>query len=79
MLFADCRNVETLGIASGRLELRHRSLTGATVWRFAAFPTWHTRGSRNDVQYLKDVVVALMIEKKSAVDDLEAILEVDGN
>ena len=48
------------------------------MWRSAAFPTWHTAGQPEYVQYLKDVVVALMIEKKSAVDDLEAILDVEG-
>jgi 4-hydroxy-2-oxoheptanedioate aldolase len=78
VLFADCRSVADVRecVQAVRPEtpeangLHGVALRRATYMREAATPRY--------VQALEDVVVALMIEKKSAVDRLEEILSVPG-
>ena len=79
ILFADVRSVSEAEECvravraetpetGGRAGARHGRDVGVIVER--ATPAW--------VQSLEDVVVALMIEKKGAIDNLEAILSVRG-
>jgi 2-keto-3-deoxy-L-rhamnonate aldolase RhmA len=78
VLFADCRSVE-----DGRECVRivrpetpeDGGIYGAATRRFAYMGYG---GGADYVQALRDVVIVLMIEKKSAVDHLEEILQVDG-
>jgi 2-keto-3-deoxy-L-rhamnonate aldolase RhmA len=78
VLFADCRTVED---ARDCVRIVRPSTPedggyyGAAMRRFAYMGYG---GGPEYVQALRDVVVALMIEKKAAVDHLEEILSVDG-
>lgn len=78
VLFADCRNVEDVEecVRVVRPDTpEDGGLYGVGARRFA-YPGYG--GSPEYVQALRDVVVVIMIEKKSAVDQLEEILSVEG-
>ncbi len=79
LLFADIRSVEDAkaAVAAGRAETpRTKGFVGAAMRRDVGYVL--AAGSEAYVDQLEDGVVALMIEKQSAVEDLEAILSVKG-
>jgi 2-keto-3-deoxy-L-rhamnonate aldolase RhmA len=78
VLFVDCRSAEDARacVCAVRPETPGSDgFHGVGVRRFAYMAS---AGTAEYVKALNDVVIALMIEKKSAVDRLEDILEVDG-
>jgi 2-keto-3-deoxy-L-rhamnonate aldolase RhmA len=78
VLFADCRSVEDARecVRAVRPDTPEGGgYYGAAMRRFAYMSY---SGGPEYVQALKDIVVALMIEKRPAVDRLEEILSVDG-
>jgi 2-keto-3-deoxy-L-rhamnonate aldolase RhmA len=79
LLFADIRSVEDTreAVAAARAETpRTKGYVGAAMRRDVGYLL--TCGSKIYVDQLQDGVVALMIEKDSAVENLEAILSVPG-
>ncbi len=77
VLFVDCRNKEEVEqcVRICRPDVPGEGgLYGAASRRFAYDSTGHEEFS----QALRDVVVAIMVEKKSLVDDLENVLSVPG-
>ena len=79
LLFADIRSVEDArqAVAAARAETpRTKGYVGAAMRRDTGYLL--TCGSNIYVNQLEDGVVALMIEKDSAVENLEAILTVPG-
>jgi 4-hydroxy-2-oxoheptanedioate aldolase len=79
LLFADIRSVEDAreAVAAARAETpRTKGYVGAAMRRDVGYLL--TCGSQIYVDQLQDGVVALMIEKDSAVENLEAILSVPG-
>ncbi|MBN1933983.1 MAG: 2,4-dihydroxyhept-2-ene-1,7-dioic acid aldolase [Anaerolineae bacterium] len=78
VLFTDCRSVEDVEkcVKIARPETpEDGGIHGVGARRFA-LPGYG--GTLEYVQYLRDVVVMIMIEKKSAVERLEEILSVPG-
>jgi 4-hydroxy-2-oxoheptanedioate aldolase len=78
VLFADCHNVEQARdcIQSAKPDTpEDQGDFGVAARRFAYMGYG---GTQDYVQALRDVVVVLMIEKKSAVDQLEEILALPG-
>ncbi len=78
VLFSDCRSVEDVRecVAIARPETPEDGGTFGVATR--RFTYMGYGGSKEYVKALQDIVVVLMIEKKGAVDNLEAILEVPG-
>jgi len=79
LLFADIRSVQDakVAIASARADTpKTEGLMGAGMRRDVGYVLGP--GSREYVKQLEDGVVALMIEKQSAIEDLEEILSVRG-
>jgi 4-hydroxy-2-oxoheptanedioate aldolase len=79
LLFADIRSVEDAreAVAAARAETpRTKGYVGAAMRRDVGYLL--TCGSEIYVDQLEDGVVALMIEKQSSVENLEAILSVPG-
>lgn len=79
VLFADCRSVEDARacVSSVRAETPQTGgLHGCADRRFAGYVL--EGGSPEYVRSLEDSVIALMIEKKTAVENLEGILDVKG-
>jgi 2-keto-3-deoxy-L-rhamnonate aldolase RhmA len=78
VLFVDCRSAEDVRdcMRAVRPETLERDgLHGVGVRRFAYMSE---AGTAEYIKALNDVVIAIMIEKKDAVDRLEEILAVDG-
>ncbi|MBI4640888.1 MAG: 2,4-dihydroxyhept-2-ene-1,7-dioic acid aldolase [Candidatus Tectomicrobia bacterium] len=78
VLFADCRSVEDVQQCVRIVRpdtLEDGGIYGVATRRFSYMGYG---GSPEYVQALRDVVVAIMIEKQSAVDQLEEILSVKG-
>jgi len=78
LLFADVRNTEDAkhAIASGQPDTPEgQGLVGAGMRRDVGYVY---KGMKEYVEDVEKSVVALMIEKKGAVDDLEEILELPG-
>jgi len=78
VLFADCRSVEDVRqcVRIVRAETpEDGGCYGVAMRRFAYMGYG---GSAKYVQALKDIVILIMIEKQSAVEQLEEILAVDG-
>ena len=78
MLFADCRTVEDTRECVNAVRAETPGSDGTYGVAVRRFSYMGYAGKPEYVQYLNDVVVALMIEKKSAVEDLEAILSLEG-
>lgn len=79
LLFADIRTVEDArqAVGAARAETPQcKGIMGAAMRRDVGYVL--ACGSQQYVDQLEDGVVALMIEKQSAVDNLEAILSVPG-
>lgn len=78
VLFADCRSAEEVYqcVRSVRPDTPEDDGTYGVGMRRFAYMGYG--GSPDYVQALRDVVVAIMIEKRSAVEQLEEILLVDG-
>ena len=79
LLFADIRTKEDAqeAVAASRAETpQNRGLVGAAMRRDVGYVLG--AGSQMYVDQLEDGVVALMIEKQSAVENLETILSVPG-
>ncbi len=78
VLFADCRTVEDvrLCVSLARPEMPEEGGTHGVGMRRFAYMGYG--GSPEYVQALRDIVVVIMIEKKSAVDQLDEILSVKG-
>jgi 4-hydroxy-2-oxoheptanedioate aldolase len=78
VLFADVRSVEDAQecIRAVRPDTIEDGGTFGAAMRRAAYMSYG--GGPDYVQALRDIVVVLMIEKKSAVDQLEEILSLDG-
>jgi 4-hydroxy-2-oxoheptanedioate aldolase len=78
VLFADCRHVDDVKqcVAAVRPDTPADGGTYGTARRRFAYVNW--AGSETYVQALRDVVLILMIEKRSAVDQLEELLSVPG-
>jgi 2-keto-3-deoxy-L-rhamnonate aldolase RhmA len=79
LLFADIRTVEDAreAVAAARAETpRTKGIVGAAMRRDVGYVV--APGSQRYVDQLEDGVVALIIEKQSAVENLEAILSVGG-
>ncbi|MEM7028904.1 MAG: aldolase/citrate lyase family protein [Chloroflexota bacterium] len=78
VLFADCRTADEVRecVAICRADTpEDKGTYGVGTRRFAYMGYG---GSPDYVQALRDVVVVIMIEKKTAVEQLEEILEIDG-
>ena len=79
LLFADIRTVEDAreAVAAARAETpQTKGVVGAAMRRDVGYVLG--AGSQQYVDQLEDGVVALMIEKQSAIENLEAILSVGG-
>jgi 2-keto-3-deoxy-L-rhamnonate aldolase RhmA len=79
LLFADIRTVEDAreAVASGRAETpKTRGTMGAAMRRDTGYVL--SPGSREYVKQLEEGVIALMIEKQSAIEHLEEILSIKG-
>jgi 2-keto-3-deoxy-L-rhamnonate aldolase RhmA len=79
LLFSDIRSVEDAreSVAAARAETpRTKGLMGAAMRRDVGYVLGP--GSKEYVQQLEEGVVALMIEKEAAIENLEAILSVKG-
>jgi len=79
LLFADIRSVEDAreAVAAARAETpQTKGYVGAAMRRDVGYVL--APGSPEYVEQLEDGVVALMIEKQSAIENLEAILSVEG-
>lgn len=78
VLFSDCRSVQEARecIRIARPETPEDGGTYGVATR--RFTYMGYGGSPEYVRALRDIVVVLMIEKQGAVDNLEAILELDG-
>ncbi len=75
VLFADIRTVEDAEIAVRAVRAEPKGVNGVKTDRWTG---WGATGTIKDiVQMCDDAVVAIMIEKKSAVENLEEILAVD--
>ncbi len=74
LLFADLRTVEDVQLCVDAVRCDPKGIGGARYGRvmnqFGSLPAW--------VKYCDDAVVAIMVEKKVAVDNLEALLSVNG-
>jgi 4-hydroxy-2-oxoheptanedioate aldolase len=78
VLFADCRSVEDVEqcVRIVRPDTpEDKGIHGVGARRFAYMGYG---GSPEYVQELRDIVVVIMVEKKSAVDQLEEVLSVEG-
>ena len=78
VLFADCRTVEDARECINAVRAETPGSDGTYGVAVRRFSYMGHAGKPEYVQYLKDVVVSLMIEKRSAVEDLEAILSLEG-
>ena len=78
ILFADCRTVEDarLCVSLTRPDMPEDGGTHGVGMRRFAYMGYG--GSPEYVQALRDIVVVIMIEKKSAVEQLDEILSVEG-
>lgn len=79
LLFADIRNVEDArdSVAAARADTpKTKGIMGAALRRDVGYVLGP--GSKEYVQQLEEGVVALMIEKQVAIENLEAILSVKG-
>jgi 4-hydroxy-2-oxoheptanedioate aldolase len=78
ILFADCRSVEDVRqcVRIVRAETPDEGGSHGVAMRRFAYMGY--AGSVEYVQALKDIVVLIMIEKQSAVEQLEEILSVEG-
>jgi 2-keto-3-deoxy-L-rhamnonate aldolase RhmA len=79
LLFADIRTVEDAkeAVRAARAETpQTKGSVGAAMRRDVGYVL--ACGSQQYVDQLEDGVVALMIEKQSAIENLEAILSIDG-
>lgn len=79
LLFADIRNVEDAeaAVSAVRADVPGGNGNhGVNMRRYVRFGM--DAGTEEFIQALDQAVVAVMIEKKSAVDDLDAILSVEG-
>ena len=78
ILFADCRSAEDVQecVRIARAETPDDDGSYGVAMRRFAYMGYG--GSVEYVQALKDIVVLIMIEKRSAVEQLEEILKVDG-
>jgi len=77
VLFADIRTVEDAEVAVNAIRAEPKGLNGAKADRWIGY-VGATGDLKDVVQMCDEAVVALMIEKKSAVENLEEILSVDG-
>ena len=81
VLFTDCRSVEAARswISAVRADTPETGgVCGVATRRFTYSAGFSYGGSSDYVKALDDIVVALMIEKKPAVDQLDEILSLDG-
>ena len=76
VLFADIRDLNDAEEAVRAVRAEPRGLHGCSMRRVGGYLL--ECGTSGFVEYCDDVVVALMIEKKTALDNLEAILSVKG-
>jgi 4-hydroxy-2-oxoheptanedioate aldolase len=78
VLFADCRTVDDVRecVRAARPDTPQDGGTFGATMRRNTYMSYG--GTPEYVQAINDIVVVLMIEKKSAVDNLEEILSVDG-
>lgn len=77
ILFADIRSVEDAEEAVRAVRCEPKGINGLGMYRTVGYV--FCKGSIADlVKWCDDAVVALMIEKKSAVENLEEILSVEG-
>jgi len=77
MLFADIRTVEDAEEAVRAVRAEPKGLSGFRMDRRVGYVS-ATASAADVVKMCEDAVVALMIEKKFAVDNLEMILSVEG-
>ncbi len=78
ILFADCRNVNDVRQCVDIVRPETPEDGGSHGVGMRRFAYMGYGGSADYVQALRDVVVMIMIEKKSAVERLEEMLSVDG-
>ena len=78
VLFADCRSVEDVRecVRIARPDTPEDQGTYGVATRRFSYMGYG--GSVDYVQALRDIVVVIMIEKQGTVDNLEAVLEVEG-
>ena len=77
VLFADIRTVEDAKTAVRAVRAEPKGVNGVKADRWIGY-VGATATLKDVVQMCEDAVVALMIEKKSAVENLEEVLAVDG-
>ena len=77
VLFADIRTVEDAENAVKAVRSEPKGINGIGLYRSVGY-VFSTVSIPEFVKACDDVVIALMIEKKSAVENLEEILSVDG-
>jgi len=77
VLFADIRTVEDAELAVRAVRAEPKGLNGFRMDRRVGYVSC-IASAPDVVKMCEDAVVALMIEKKSAVENLEEILSVDG-
>jgi 2-keto-3-deoxy-L-rhamnonate aldolase RhmA len=78
LLFADLRTVEQVRDAALSVRAEPRGTMGCSGGRIGGFHFTLTSGADKDfVRYCDDLVVAIMLEKKSLIDKLEDVLNID--
>lgn len=77
IFFADIRTVEDAEEAVRAVRSEPKGLSGYRMDRRAGY-VFSTTTAKDVVEMCDDAVVAILIEKKSAVENLEEILSVDG-
>lgn len=79
MLFADLRTVEEVRDAVRSVRAEPKGTMGCSMGRIAGYNfTLGTGADKNFVKYCDDLVVAIMLEKKSLIDKIEDVLNIDG-
>ena len=78
VLFADCRSVEDAQECIRSVRPATPPEDGGTFGSVPRRFTYMGYGGKDYVQTVRDIVVVLMIEKKGAVEQLDAILELPG-
>ncbi len=79
MLFADLRTVQEVEEAVRCVRAEPKGTMGCSMGRIGGYHfTLETGADKDFVKYCDDLVVAIMLEKKSLVDKLEDVLNLDG-
>ena len=79
MLFADLRTIDEVEDAVRAVRAEPKGHMGCAMGRIGGYkPTLLTGADKQFVKYCDDLVVAIMLEKKSLIDRIEDVVNIDG-